>query len=251
MQNQTRELKSVNGKWSWFKRTGGFIAFVVVVIVLLELTSVRPSHANLPVIDGTAISQMILQGIQLAKQLAAMVQQVELLKNQIKVMSGHSGIGILGSELNPFGNMTWREVGDMVEGGITSSDGSTVRALKAAHERYRQSNPRLSSALIPKNPRMNVVYSRNYQEAISGMGMGEQSFNAVPGHLRDLQTFKTKIEQTDTLKGAVDLNTAVNVKNAQLSAELLRLNALNLHMLANTQNTQTSGQAAQAEFFSE
>jgi type IV secretion system protein VirB5 len=97
---------------------------------------------------------------------------------------------------------------------------------------------------------MSAVYTSDYQSAMTGMSVGEETFNSVQMHLAELQTYKDRIEQTDNLKAAVDLNTAVNVKVAQLNAELLRMHAIQLHLQASGQNDMTSGQAAQAEFFS-
>jgi len=194
---------------------------------------------------------MVQQALQMAKQLATMAQQVALLKNQIQSMTGHYGMGKLGGELNKWGNTTWQDVGAMAEKGVNLGDSDAIRVFKEAHQRYQRNNPPLPANLVPQNQRTQTMYSRNYQDAINGMGIGEQTFNSLPGHLRDLQTYKTRIEQTQNLKGSMDLNTAVVVKNAQLSAEILRLNALQFHMQANTQNNQTSGQAAQAEFFGE
>jgi hypothetical protein len=81
------------------------------------------------------------------------------------------------------------------------------------------------------------------------MSAGEGTFNSLNTDLTELQVLKDKIEQTTTVKAAIDLNTAVAVKNAQISAELLRTSAVALYLQGNSQNAVTSGQAAQAEFF--
>ena len=81
------------------------------------------------------------------------------------------------------------------------------------------------------------------------MTAGEGTFNSLNKDLTELQVLKDKIEQTTTVKAAIDLNTAVAVKNAQISAELLRTSAVALYLQGNSQNAVTSGQAAQAEFF--
>jgi len=82
-----------------------------------------------------------------------------------------------------------------------------------------------------------------------GIERGQGTFNAVAVPLADLQVYQNRIEKTDTVKAALDLNTAVGIKAAQINAELLRTNATQLYLQANAQNAVTSGQEAQAEFF--
>ena len=96
---------------------------------------------------------------------------------------------------------------------------------------------------------MIAAYKNSYQAGISGMSAGQGTFNSLTTHLTELQILKDKIEQTPTVKAAIDLNTAVAVKNAQINAEILRTDAMALYLQGNSQNAQTNGQAAQAEFF--
>ena len=96
---------------------------------------------------------------------------------------------------------------------------------------------------------MQAVWSGTYQAAITGLSAGQGTFNAATVPLADLQTYQNRIEHTDTVKAALDLNTAVGIKSAQINAELLRTNAMQLYLQANAQNAMASGQAAQADFF--
>ena len=231
------------------QRAAALSLFGAVVLVLSELMTVQPSEASLPVVDLAAIGQMIQQYAQMTMQLQTMYQQVELLQDQIKSVTGHYGFGSLAGRVNPWGNSSWRDIVDMENHGVNPGDAAQVQAFNQARVQYQQSYPALSTDLMPQNPRLNAVYTSDYQSAMTGMSVGEQTFNSVQMHLAELQTYKDRIEQTDNLKAAVDLNTAVNVKVAQLNAELLRMHAVQLHMQATSQNDTTSGQAAQAEFF--
>ena len=84
---------------------------------------------------------------------------------------------------------------------------------------------------------------------LTGLSAGQGTFNAVTGAIGRSSDLQNQIEKTTTVKAALDLNTAVGIKSAQINAELLRTNAMQLYLQANAQNTVTSGQAAQAEFF--
>jgi hypothetical protein len=81
------------------------------------------------------------------------------------------------------------------------------------------------------------------------MSAGQGTFNGLQTHLTELQILKDKIEQTSNVKAAIDLNSAIAVKNAQINAEILRTAATQLYLQGNSQNSLTSAQAAQAEFF--
>lgn len=243
-------------KWSdprsarrWLERSAALAIFGALVIVYSELLGARWTEASLPVIDLAAVGQLVQQYEQQVQQLATLYQQVALMKDQIQSITGHYGMGTLTGHVNAWGTVSWQDIIDMVNSGVNPGDAAAVQAYTQARAQYAQSYPALSPALLPQNPRVSAIYSGDYQSAMAGLGMGDQTFNSVQGHLADLQVYKDKINQTDNLKAAVDLNTAVSVKVAQLSAELLRVNAMQLHLQASHQNDVTSGQAAQTEFF--
>ena len=112
-------------------------------------------------------------------------------------------------------------------------------------------NPALSVDLQTSNPRMRNAYSQSYQDAATGTALGESTFNQVNSYLADIDNLKSRIDQTENLKSAVDLNTAVSVRVAQLNGEILRIQAAQLRLQAGTQTQNTNAYAAQAEFFAQ
>jgi type IV secretion system protein VirB5 len=233
----------------WVQRAAALSLFGAVVLVLSEVLTAGPSEASIPVIDMAAIGQMVQQYEQMTQQLETMYRQVALLQDQIQSITGHYGIGTLTGRVNPWGNSSWQDILAMVNQGVNPGDAAAVQAFNQARGQYQQTYPALATGLMPQNPRLSTVYSGDYQSAMTGLSVGQQTFNSVEMHLAEIQTYKDRIEQTDNLKAAVDLNTAVNVKVAQLNAEILRMHAVQLNLMANGQNDTTSGQAAQVEFF--
>jgi hypothetical protein len=233
----------------WANRAAGLILFTVVMVLLVELFAPAPSQATLPVIDLAAVSQMIQQTEQYAQNLERMTEQILLLKQQVQSLTGHYGMGSLGGPVNGWGTTSWQDIANMVNTGINPGDAAQVSAYKSARADVVSRFPPLDPSLQTTNPRMNAAMSNTYSSAITGMSSGEGTFNSLTTQLAELQILKNKIETTSTLKAAVDLNTAVAVKSAQINAEVLRTNAVQLYLQGNSQNTIASGQAAQAEFF--
>jgi hypothetical protein len=231
-------------------RAAGLLLFGFVLILSTEIFVPSASQATgIPVVDASAISQLVTQTAQYAENLARMAEQIVLLKQQIQSLTGHYGMGSLSGPVNSWGPSSWNDIVNMVNTGVNPGDAAQVAAYKAARVQNVNQFPLLDPSLQSTNPRMIAAYKTSYQAGISGMSAGQGTLNSLAVHLADLQVLKDKIEQTPNLKAAIDLNTAVAVKNAQINAEILRTDAMALYIQGNSQNSQTNGQAAQAEFF--
>ena len=139
----------------------------------------------------------------------------------------------------------------MVGQGINPGDAAQVQAYKQAQAGYVNRIRSLSVNLQTSNPRMNVAYSQSYSDGITGTALGESTYNQVNAYLADIDTLKGKIDQTDNVKAAMDLNTAVSIRVAQLNGEILRMQAAQLRLQAGNQMQASNGYAAQAEFFAQ
>ena len=235
---------------TWLSRAAGLVLFAVVLILVAEIFVPSGSQATgIPVVDVSAISQLVTQTAQYAQNLERMAEQIVLLKQQVQSLTGHYGMGSLGGPVNSWGSSSWNDIVNMVNTGLNPGDASQVAAYKTARAQNQSQFPPLDPSLQSTSPRMIAAYKTSYQAGISGMSAGQGTFNGLTTQLAELQVLKDKIEQTSTVKAAIDLNTAVAVKNAQINAEILRTGAMALYLQGNSQNTQTNGQAAQAEFF--
>jgi hypothetical protein len=230
-------------------RSAGLAIFALVVLILMELFNPSDSQATLPVLDYAAVSQMLVQAEQFTQHLTMMAQQIAILKEQVRSLSGHYGIGNMSGPINGWGTSSWGDIVGMVNTGVNPGDAAQVQAYKAARAQVSVEYPPIDPNLAAASPRMQAVWSGTYKAAITGLSAGQGTFNAATMPLADLQTYQNRIEHTDTVKAALDLNTAVGIKSAQINAELLRTNAMQLYLQANAQNAIASGQAAQADFF--
>lgn len=231
------------------KHSLAVLAFTVTFGLCSLLIAPGWVQGALPVFDAAAVGQMLQQGIQMARQLEALFDQVALLKQQIQSMTGHYGMGSLGRGTNPWGGTTWGDIADMVGQGVNPGDAEQVRIYKETLAKYSGDYPALAPELQAGMPRMNAVYRQSYRDAMAAMSLGESTFNQIDRTLSDVQTLKDRIDQTDNLKSAMDLNAAINVQLAQVSGEMLRMQAAQLRLQAATKNESTNGAAAQAEFF--
>jgi len=209
----------------------------------------QATHANLPVIDLGAIAQSVKNYNQLVDQYQTMLQQVSLLQDQIKSATGHYGQGASIGAVDEWKNTSWDDIADMVNNGVNPGDGEQVRNFKAAREKYKTQFPMPDASVQTGDPRMKRLYDANYAEAIGGLGIADASLHEVGKNEADLEALRKRIDVTDNLKSAIDLNTAVNIKAAQINAQIARIQALQLHLQAASQNSENSSTAAQAEFF--
>ena len=250
LSNDKDYLRSRSPFGVWLNRAAGLLLFTIVLILLAEIFVPSGSQATgIPVIDAAAVSQLIQQTVQYAQNLERMTEQILLLKQQVQALTGHYGMGSLGAPVNGWGASSWQDIANMVSTGVNPGDAAQVLAYKTARAEITNQFPPLNAVLQTTNPRMNALLGNTYRSSVAGMSTGESAFNSLNTDLTELQVLKDKIEQTPTLKAAIDLNTAVAVKNAQINAELLRTSAVALYLQGNAQNSVTSGQAAQAEFF--
>ena len=230
-------------------RATGLLAFTVVLVAITEAFTPASSQATLPVLDYAAVSQMLVQTAQFTQHLAMMAEQINQLKAQVQSLSGHYGMGSLGAPVNGWGASSWNDISNMVSTGVNPGDAAQVQAYKTARAQVVSQYPALDPTLQTTNPRMSAVYGGTYQAAVTGMSSGQGTYNSLNTLLTELQTLKNKIEQTPTVKAAIDLNNAIAVENAEITAELLRSQTVALYVQSNAQNAVTSGQAAQTEFF--
>lgn len=237
---------------TWFKRSLDIAALSAALFVSVELLAPGSLRAGgIPVFDAAAITQMLQQSMQMVQQLETMAQQVTLLKQQISSVTGHYGMGSIGGPVNSWGTTSWADIANMVGRGVNPGDAAQVQAYKQAQAGFVADHPALSAGLETSNPRMSVAYRQSYTDAVTGTSLGESTFNHVNAYLADIDTLKGRIDQTDNLKAAMDLNTAVSIRVAQLNGEILRMQAAQLRMQAGNQTQASNGYAAQAEFFAQ
>ena len=245
-------MKNTSAPHNRLKRSLGIIALSGVVFFFAGLLAPESVRAGgVPVIDVAAITQMIQQSIQMAQQLETMAQQVGLMKQQISAITGHYGLRAIGTQVNGWGATSWTDIASMVGQGVNPGDAAQVLAYKRAQAGYVAEHSALSVDLQTSNPRMNVAYRQSYSDAATGTALGESTFNQVNTYQSDIAVLKSKIDRTDNLKAAVDLNTAVSIRVAQLNGEILRMQAAQLRLQAGNQTQSSSGYAAQAEFFAQ
>jgi len=190
----------------WLSRAVGVVLFVVILILVAEIFVPTALQATgIPVVDVSAISQLITQTAQYAQNLEKMAEQILLLKQQVRSLTGHYGMGSLGGPVNSWGSSSWDDIVNMVNTGVNPGDASQVAAFKAARAHNQSQFPVLDPKLQSTSPRMIAAYQSSYQAGISGMSAGQGTFNTLTTQLAELQVLKDQIEQTPTVKAAIDL----------------------------------------------
>src|ERR1019366_798398 len=118
---------------TWLSRAAGLVLFAVVLILVAEIFVPSGSQATgIPVVDVSAISQLVTQTAQYAQNLERMAEQIVLLKQQVQSLTGHYGMGSLGGPVNSWGTSSWNDIVNMVNTGVNPGDASQVAAYKTA-----------------------------------------------------------------------------------------------------------------------
>lgn len=74
-------------------------------------------------------------------------------------------------------------------------------------------------------------------------------YETVEGHLKNIHELTKEIDNAETQKEAMDLNTRMVAENAMLQSAMAKLQAVQTNLLATTQNAANQSQAQRAELF--
>lgn len=207
------------------------------VTMMIAFGSPGMAHAQAAVIDVANLQQQLLQYAEMVEQLKTMNDQLNTVRSQLEQaqqqyasITGARNLGnIVDMGERNYIPRNWRETLALMEGG-----GETGQLAKSIRD----------EASLLGEPYFADV-SQDTKDALSrqmGAAAGAQALNArvydqTSDRFERLAALQSQINQAQDLKASADLQARVQVEQAMLTNELIKLQAMNA-MLAESQRVQ-------------
>lgn len=199
-------------------------------------------HAQMAVIDISNLQQNVQQYLQMVEQVSQLKAQLEQLKNQYAAVTGTYGIGSLvqgdtfaAAKIVPG---SWQEVVSLQQAG----------QYKTKLDYYDNLMKRVDPALFANDPSRNAgAYKLSYDNTRAALAVTDATYDAVETHRKNIEQLIQRIDGTQNLKEATDLNNRLVAENAMLQISIARLTAVQNNLNASAQNDKVQAQATNTE----
>jgi type IV secretion system protein VirB5 len=191
--------------------------------VSLMLCANRPTQASMPVIDISAISQLVSQLHTLQSQLATARDQLAEAHNTLSALSGPRGMEqLLASAPRNYLPQSWNEMSDTL-----ANLGSAYGALASDIQRLIATNSVLAPAqlqMLTATQQQLIAQSR--QQAAGLAAVARAALATSSQRFGSLQGLITAISTASDAKGIYDLQARIQAENGMLQNEATKLQAL-------------------------
>lgn len=199
-------------------------------------------YAQYAVFDASNYQQSIQQYTQMVETVNQLKMQIEQLRDQYRAITGSYGIGgLLQEETFAAGNIvpgSWQEVVRLQQAGKYKSKLDYYEGLMKA----------VDPTLFEKNTTRNAgAYKLSYDNTRAAFAVTDATYEAVEAHRRNIEQLVRRIDGTQNIKEATDLNNRLVSENAMLQVALARLAAVQGNLSASAQNEQIQSQATRTE----
>lgn len=107
----------------------------------------------------------------------------------------------------------------------------------------------VSPAIFKTGDSRNARTYKLWQKIPITFAVSDVLYETVEGHLKNIHELTKEIDNAETEKEAMDLNTRMVAENAMLQSAMAKLQAVQTNLLATTQNAANQSQAQRAELF--
>ena len=189
--------------------------------------------------ESTQMARWIIQADQ-------MMEEIELLKNKFS-----SGIALKEQHDVPF---TWQEVVAAQlasEGDSAQGTGGVYREQLAKYEEVVKT---LDASMTQEDEgidggRANRTYNLSNMEVKHAFAAAESIYDSIKKRTDNLNALESKLGEPLGVRGAVDLNSRIQLEIGYLQADIARLNAIHQRLTAAQLNQDTQGYAKTRSFF--
>jgi len=208
----------------------------------LWLACVGSTYAQWAVIDASNLQQNIAQYGQMVEQVAQLKAQLEQLKSQYKAMTGSYGLGgLMQGETLSAANIvpgSWQEVVSLQQAG----------KFKSKMDYYESLMKRVDPALFTNDSsRSTSAYKLSYDNTRAAFAVTDATYDSVETHRKNIEQLIRRIDSTQNVKEATDLNNRLVSENAMLQISVARLAAVQNNLNASAANDRVQAQATNAE----
>lgn len=215
---------------------------LVAVACLSFATAVPNGYAQFAVIDIANLIQSIEQYLQMIEQLAQLKAQLEQLRNQYQAVTGNYGLGGLG-QAEALGAQaivpgSWQEVVKLQQEG----------RYQTKMDYYEGLMKTVDPALFASDKSRNAgAYKLSYDNTRAAFAVTDATYDAVEIHRRNIEQLVQRIDSTQNIKEATDLNNRLVSENAMLQIAIARLSAVQGNLSASAENDRVQTQATRTE----
>ena len=208
----------------------------------LWLACVGSTYAQWAVIDASNLQQNIAQYGQMVEQVAQLKAQLEQLKSQYAAVTGSYGLGGLmqGKTLSAASIVpgSWQEVVSLQQAG-------QYKTKMAYYETLMKS---VDPALFANDSsRSTGAYKLSYDNTRAAFAVTDATYDSVETHRQNIEQLIQRIDNTQNVKEATDLNNRLVSENAMLQISIARLAAVQNNLNASAANDRVQAQATNAE----
>lgn len=199
--------------------------FANAVMALALATAAAPARAGIPVIDVTAIAQLIQQVMYWSEQIQLMVNQVNQLRQTYDSITGQRGMGevlAISEAARNYLPEDWQGALSMTEGAAAAYGGAAnqVQTVLSANAILT------GTALDTFTPEQRAVVEDARRAAAVLQGLSQTAYGRTSQRFRELQVLIATIAATNDQKAALELSARIQAEQNMLQNEQTKLTTL-------------------------
>ena len=217
-------------------------ARAILLGAVLAVSVAGRANAQYAVFDASNFQQSVQQYQQMVEQLNQLRAQLEQLRNQYQAITGSYGVGaILQSEALAAQSIvpgSWQEIVKQQQAGAYKTKMDYYEGLMKAVE---------PALLTAEASRTTGAYKLSYDNTRAAFAVTDATYDAIEVHRRNIDRLIRRIDSTQNIKEATDLNNRLVSENSMLQIAIARLSAVQSNLSASTQNDRLQSQATRSE----
>ena len=200
------------------------------------------ASAQYAVFDASNFQQAVQQYQQMVEQLNQLRAQLDQLRSQYQAITGSYGVGgLLQGEAVAAERIvpgSWQDIVKLQQAG----------AYKAKMDYYEGLMKAVDPALLTAGEsRGTNAYKLSYDNTRAAFAVTDATYDAIDVHRRNVEQLIQRIDATQNIKEATDLNNRLVSENSMLQIAIARLAAVQGNLTASAQNDRLQSQATRAE----
>lgn len=200
------------------------------------------ANAQYAVFDASNLQQSIQQYQQMVEQVTQLRAQLEQLRSSYQAITGSYGVGgLLQGEALAAQSIvpgSWQDVVRLQQDG----------RYKTKMDYYEGLMKAVDPGLLGLDKGRNAgAYKLSYDNTRAAFAVTDATYDAVETHRSNVEQLIRRIDSTQNIKEATDLNNRLISENAMLQIAIARLAAVQGNLSASAQNDRLQSQATRTE----
>ena len=200
------------------------------------------AHAQYAVFDASNFQQAMQQYQQMVEQLNQLRAHLEQLRAQYRAITGSYGVGAMlqGEALAAQSIVpgSWQDIVKLQQSGAYKTKMDYYEGLMKAVD---------PTVLQADESRSTGAYKLSYDNTRAAFAVTDATYDAVEVHRRNIEQLIQRIDATQNIKEATDLNNRLVSENSMLQIAIARLAAVQGNLSASAQNDRLQSQATRTE----